>query len=135
MLFTWLQRDSNNHLVRKRTHNHLNDCGFKSRCSHLNFRFCACFEQGVPWHSGNNRVWIHSETRTWHDNIQLKGLVLNCVYGTLEYLSKCIVVFLKLLEALQTLVKISLPVNSIRVENPYKTQRNLYMIALVKWRS
>ena len=38
---------------------------------HLNLRFRACFEQGVPWHSGNCRVWIHSETRTWHDkNIQ-----------------------------------------------------------------
>ena len=46
-------------------------CGFESSCSHLNFRFRACFEQGVPWHSGNYRVWIHSETRTWHDkNIQ-----------------------------------------------------------------
>ena len=48
-------------------------CGseFESSCSHLNFRFCACFEQGVPWHSGNYGVWIHSETRTWHDkNIQ-----------------------------------------------------------------
>ena len=49
----------------------LSGCGFESSCSHLNFRFCACFEQGVPWHSGNCRVWIHSETRTWHDkNIQ-----------------------------------------------------------------
>ena len=49
----------------------LSGCGFESRCSHLNFRFHACFEQGVPWHSGNYRVWIHSETRTWHDkNIQ-----------------------------------------------------------------
>ena len=29
--------------------------------------------QGFPWHSGNCRVWIHSETRTWHGkNIQLK---------------------------------------------------------------
>ena len=29
------------------------------------------FKQGVPWYSGNYRVWIHSETRTWHDkNIQ-----------------------------------------------------------------
>ena len=33
-------------------------------CNHLNFRFRACLEQGVPWHSGNYRVWIHSETRT-----------------------------------------------------------------------
>ena len=28
-------------------------------------------EQGVPWHSGNYRVWIYSKTRTWHNkNIQ-----------------------------------------------------------------
>ena len=40
----------------------LSGSGFKSSC-----RFCACFEQGVPWHSGNYRVWIHSETRTWHE--------------------------------------------------------------------
>ena len=45
----------------------LSGCGFNSCCSHLNFRFRACFEQGVPWHSGNYRVWIHSETHTWHD--------------------------------------------------------------------
>ena len=43
----------------------------ESRYSHLIFRYGACFEQGVPWHSGNCRVWIHSQTRTWHDkNIQ-----------------------------------------------------------------
>ena len=46
----------------------LSSCGFESHSSHLNFRFYACFEQGVPWHSGNFRVWIHSEIRTWHDN-------------------------------------------------------------------
>ena len=44
----------------------LNGSGFESRCSHLKFIFRACFKQGVPWHSGNYRVWIHSETRTWH---------------------------------------------------------------------
>ena len=45
--------------------------GFVSSCSHLNFRFRGCFEQWVPCHSGNYRVWVHSETRTWHDkNIQ-----------------------------------------------------------------
>ena len=49
----------------------------ESSCSHLNFRFRACFEQGVSWHSGNYKVWIHSETRTWHDkNIQSIRLVL-----------------------------------------------------------
>ena len=47
----------------------LSGCGFESSCSHLNFRFCV-FDQ-VPWYSGNDRVWIHSETRSWHDkNIQ-----------------------------------------------------------------
>ena len=65
----------------------LSGCGFESRCSDLYFRFRACFEQGVPWHPGNYKVWIQSEThlmhradkyshnswircetRTWHDN-------------------------------------------------------------------
>ena len=49
----------------------LSGCGFEPSFSHLNFRFCACFKQGVPWHSGNYGVCIHSETRVWHDkNIQ-----------------------------------------------------------------
>ena len=71
---------TNNHLVRKRTLSYLDGwlfvyeisgCGFESSCSHSNFRFRACIEQGVPWHSGNYRVWIHSEMRKWHDkNIQ-----------------------------------------------------------------
>ena len=52
----------------------LSGCGFESSYSHLNFRFRACIEQGVPWHSGAHRVWIHSETPTWHDkNIQSKN--------------------------------------------------------------
>ena len=42
-------------------------CRFESHCSHLNFRYRPCFEQGVSWHSGNYRVWIHSDTSTWHD--------------------------------------------------------------------
>ena len=70
----WTQ--TQNHLVRKWTLNHLtklNGCGFESSFSHLNFRFHVCFKQGVPWHSGNYRLWIHSETRTWHGkNIQIK---------------------------------------------------------------
>ena len=49
----------------------LSGCEFESRHSHLKLRYHACFEQGVPWHSGNYRVWIHNETSTWHDkNIQ-----------------------------------------------------------------
>ena len=45
----------------------LSGFGWKSSCSHFIFRISACFGQGVPWHSGNYRVWIHSEMRTWHD--------------------------------------------------------------------
>ena len=39
----------------------LSGCEIEPSCSHLNFRFRACFDQGVPWYSGNYRVWIHSE--------------------------------------------------------------------------
>ena len=34
---------------------------FESSCSHITFRFCACYEEGVPWQSGNHRVLVHSE--------------------------------------------------------------------------
>ena len=54
----------------------LNGSRFESSYSHLNFRLRTCFEQGVPWQSGNYRVWIYSETRTWHDkNMQLLFLL------------------------------------------------------------
>ena len=43
-------------------------CECESRCSHLNFRFGTCFEQGVPGDSGNYGMWLQSETRTWQDN-------------------------------------------------------------------
>ena len=43
----------------------------------LKLRFRPCFEQGVPSHWGNYRVWIHSKTRTWHvKNIQLVDYLL-----------------------------------------------------------
>ena len=51
-------------------------CGFESCYSHLNFRYCAFFEQRVPWHSGNYGVQILSEMRTWHD----KNLQSNAPY-------------------------------------------------------
>ena len=53
----------------------LRGCAFESRCSHLNFRICACFEQGIPWLSGNYRVWIHFKTCAWHDE-NIKSLSL-----------------------------------------------------------
>ena len=88
---------THNHLVWKWTLNHLAklakwlnwvvstylyiafDCMFCMYiCSHLNFKFHECFEQGLSWHSGNYRAWIHSEMRTWHDkNIQLKLSLCN----------------------------------------------------------
>ena len=54
----------------------LNVSGFGSSCGHLNFRFGAWFEEGVPWHSGNYWVLIHSETRTSHN----KNIQSNAVY-------------------------------------------------------
>ena len=34
----------------------LSGCGFESGCCHLNFGYCTCSEQEVPWDSGNYRV-------------------------------------------------------------------------------
>ena len=76
-----------NHLVCEWTLNHLvklallvyelSGSGFESSCSHLNFRFRACFEQGVSWHSGNYRA----ETRTWHDkNVQSVSFTLSDIF-------------------------------------------------------
>ena len=48
----------------------LSGSGFECSCSYLNFRFCSCLKQEVPLHSGNYRVGIHSETRTWHDTVK-----------------------------------------------------------------
>ena len=88
---------THNYLVHKRTLNHLaklvngwvfvyelSGCRFESSCSHLNLRFRACFEQRVPWHSGNYSVWIHSDTRTRHDkNIQSISHLLFITIGLL----------------------------------------------------
>ena len=32
---------------------------FEFRCSHLSFRYRACFKQGIPWYSANCRVQIY----------------------------------------------------------------------------
>lgn len=42
-------------------------CGFDSTYIHLNFQFCACFEQRVTWYSGSYRMWICSKRSTWQD--------------------------------------------------------------------
>ena len=56
-----------------------NGFGFESSCSHLNFRFRACFEQGVPCNSGNYRARIHSENAyvTWQEHTVRKLLTKN----------------------------------------------------------
>ena len=67
---------THNHLVCKRTLNHFAKLVKWLTCVvstilysiHLNFRYCTCFEEGVPWHSENYRVYIHSEMHTWYDN-------------------------------------------------------------------
>ena len=59
----------------------LSGSGFESSCSNLNFRFWACFKQGVPWHLGKYSVWIHYEMHTWHDkNIQSVRLFLFVIF-------------------------------------------------------
>ena len=73
-------------------------CGFASHCSHLNFIYRTCFEQGVPWHSGNDIVWIHAETYMWHDmKIQSNALYryvltaqLNQLASLAKWLSVCL---------------------------------------------
>ena len=80
--FSWQHRDSTyKHLVHKRTLEclmfiyELSCCGLECCCCHLNFRYRVCFGQGLPWHSGNYRVQIHSEALIGHDNnIQSKRL-------------------------------------------------------------
>ena len=72
---------THNELVRKRTLYHFTKLAKWLTCVvstylysiHLNFRYRACFEEGVSWHSGNYRVCIYSEMRTWHDN-KIQGL-------------------------------------------------------------
>ena len=70
-LLEFLPKSSISHWNWTQAHTHEHS----TSCSHFNFRFRACFKQGVPWHSGNYRVWTHSEMRTCHDkNIQSRIL-------------------------------------------------------------
>ena len=48
----------------------LSGCGFESSHSHLNFRSCSCFEQGVPWLSGNYRLLQLFTLKHIHDMIR-----------------------------------------------------------------
>ena len=73
----------------------LSGCGFAFRCNHLNFRFQAYFEQGVPWHSGNywvwNQMWSHYETRTWlGKNIDSNGPYREVLITQLNHLASLV---------------------------------------------
>ena len=67
---------THNRLGRKRTLNVFSKLAKWLACAvstylqriHLNFRYRVSFEEGVPWHSGNLKVYIHSEMRAWHEN-------------------------------------------------------------------
>ena len=58
-----------NHLVLKWTLNQFGQmmAWVRVQLQSLKLEIHACFEQGVPWQSGNYRLWIHSETDAWHD--------------------------------------------------------------------
>ena len=106
-LFKWLQQDQTcNHLVRKRTVNQLVKLAGLSKwlsgclqtkwlCVriplHLNFRYHACFGQGVSWRSANYRAWIRSETWTWHDkNMQPSPI---CFYSAVLIFQLLTIIF------------------------------------------
>ena len=69
---------------------------FKSSCSHQNFRFRACFEHVALLHSGDYRVWIHSERGKWHNkNIQSNAWYKEALTTQLNHLgslAKCLTV-------------------------------------------
>ena len=101
----------------------LSGCGFEFRCSHLNFIYRGSFELGIPWHSCDSKVWIYSETCTWHGkNMQLK----NNSFKTVQH-NKCIVStklikmsqFISTLEGRKRVVEYAiLPGNSISNIHP-----------------
>ena len=59
--FSWLQSELDPQPYSWVLVYELSGYGFKCRCSRLNFRYRTCFEQGVPWHSGDCRVFNHSK--------------------------------------------------------------------------
>ena len=76
----------------------LSGCAFMSNCNNLNFIFRTCFGQRVPWHWGNYRVWIHSETGTWQGKntesnapyIQVLTTQFNHLVSLVKCLSVCL---------------------------------------------
>ena len=95
-----------NHLIRKRTQNHLaklvkwssdgwvfayklSGCGFEFRCRYLILKYPACFEQGIPWNSVNHRgqirvLWIKyfksSLSKTCSPGYSLALILIACLW-------------------------------------------------------
>ena len=96
---------THNHLICKRTLNHFAKLGKWLSCVvstylygiRLNFRYHACFEEGVSWNSGNYIMYIQSEMCTWDDN-KIQGLH---VPGTIKIITTmihycyCLMAYLK----------------------------------------
>ena len=142
---------THNHLVHKRTLNHLanwtvwlngwvffyelNGCWFENSCSYLNFRFRACFEQGVLWHSGNYRVWTHPETRTWHDkNIQYDFLEFYQVFLSRQVKRCAIITYKHGIYELSHQLPNNLRLNDLsKLRNVRKVSKLHKMIASAQW--
>ena len=87
---------THNHLVRKRTLNHLAKLASSAKwlsvrlrtkwlwlrfqLPSINLQISRLFQARSSWHSGNYRVWIHSKTRTWHDKNNQPDHLLVHVY-------------------------------------------------------
>ena len=55
---------------------------------HLNFRYCACFEERVPWHSGNYSLWRVCGMIKTHCQIESYnnvGNFLSCIWTLVEF--------------------------------------------------
>ena len=82
---------THNHLVRKQTLNgwvlvyKLSGCGFESHCCHLNFRYCTCFKQGVPWHpSWENTSFYDDALESFSYWSTRQTFLLCCLCGEID---------------------------------------------------
>ena len=65
----------------------LSGCGFQSCCSHLNFRYCVCFEQGIHWESDNcsvDSLW-GTHVTWWEHTDSVKTLTDIITWNILSY--------------------------------------------------
>ena len=70
----------------------LSGCGCESRCSHLEFRYRACFEQGVPWHSIECRFTlkrVHDMMITYSLIIRVTSYITRLLWEFCTILTHC----------------------------------------------